>query len=85
MAVKESFDVNGYVPMMEDFLLPRENGMLLSDREIRVLAENNINYLDYKNIKEMLFYLNDIDDADDELEDVINDIKEKDYYSHLVN
>lgn len=85
MAVKVSYKDSDVLPQIEDILLPRENGMMLSDKHIRVLENNNINYKDYKNIKEILFAANELNLDDDELEEVLKDLEEIDYYSRLVN
>lgn len=74
-------DANNYIPKMNSWLLPRENGMLLSDHHVDVLMHNNIDYRKYQNLKELLFALNEIKDDDEELEEVILDLTEMDYYS----
>lgn len=77
--IKEKY--SDLVPEVNSWLLPRENGMLLSDHQIDVLSQNNINYLDYKDIKSLLIRLNDvIDEDDEELDDVSKQLAEYDYY-----
>ena len=71
---------------IEDFLMQkRENGMLLSNYQIRVLKRNNIDYQKFKNLKELLFYANEIDtdDSDDEIEEILRDIDEQNYYQYV--
>lgn len=69
------------IPKDDSWLLPRENGMLLSDYQVRVLQNNNIDYLKYKDYKELLFTLNEMDLDDDELDEVALAIGEMDYYN----
>ena len=81
--LKESF--NNLLPGMDSWLIPRENGMLLSDYHVAVLQRNGINYLEYGSIKELLFAINDIldEDENDELEEVAKDLDEKNYYKNV--
>lgn len=70
------------LPEMDSWLFPRENGLLLSDYQVRVLENNNIDYRKYKNVKEILFAINEMDiDEGDELEEVARQLDEMDYYS----
>lgn len=70
------------LPEMDSWLLPRENGMLLSDHHVKVLENNNIDYKKYSNIKELMFAINEMDiDEDDELEQIARELDEMDYYS----
>lgn len=85
MAVKTTYNLDDVLPDMDKWLLPRENGMLLSDYQVEVLEKNNINYMNYSNIKELLFAVNEMDLDDEELEQIIMQLDESDYYSHLVN
>lgn len=47
----------------EDFnkrsLKQRKNGIYLSDEQINILEKYNINYLNYNNINELIFYIED--------------------------
>lgn len=78
-----------YLPGMDSWLIPRENGMLLSDYQVDVLARNGIDYKKYGSIKEILFEINDILDEDDgdldELEAVAKELDEKNYYRSKKN
>lgn len=73
------------LPDMNSWLIPRENGMLLSDYHIEVLQRNGINYLEYGSIKEILFAINEILEEEDneELENVAKDLDEKNYYKNV--
>ena len=73
------------LPDMNSWLIPRENGMLLSDYHVDVLQRNGINYLEYGSIKELLFTINDIldEEENEELENVAKDLDEKNYYKNV--
>jgi len=62
------------------------NGFLLSNKEIRVLDEYNIDYLKCNSLKDVLFrieeVLNDMDIVDEELDYVSSTIQERDYYQN---
>ena len=73
------------LPDMNSWLIPRENGMLLSDYHIDVLQRNGINYLEYGSIKEILFTVNEIleEEENEELENAAKDLDEKNYYKNV--
>lgn len=77
--LKEKFE--NTLPGEDSWLIPRENGMMLSDYQVKVLETNNINYRKYNNYKELLFALNELDMEDEELDEVANSIAEMDYYN----
>lgn len=83
MALKETY--KNLLPDMDSWLLPRENGMLLSDYQINVLERNGINYLKYNSVSSLMMEINDIleEDEDEELEEVAKDIDEKNYYKNV--
>ena len=59
----------------EDFnkrsLKQRKNGIYLSDEQINILEKYNINYLNYNNINELIFYIEDyLNNSYMELEDL---------------
>ena len=83
--LKENYQ--NILPEMNSWLLPRENGMLLSDYQIDVLLRNGINYLEYGNISEILFAINEILDIDEneELEIVAKSLDESNYYKNINN
>ena len=80
-------DYKNILPEMNSWLLPRENGMLLSDYQIDVLARNGIDYLKYGTISEILYTINEILDKqeNEELEDVAKKLDESNYYRNVNN
>lgn len=86
MALKTQ--LTDYLPGMDSWLIPRENGMLLSDYQVEVLQRNGIDYKKYGSIKEILFEINEILDEendDEELETVAKELDEKNYYRSKKN
>lgn len=61
----------------------RENNLLLNDYQIEVLKLNGINYLEYCNMKELLFKIEECldDNFDEELDIVSNQLSEFIYYN----
>ena len=80
-------DFKDLIPNEKSWLIPRENGMLLSDYHIEVLYRNGINYLNYGSLKEILFDINDIleEEENEELEIVARELDERNYYSSKKN
>ena len=78
--INEAIEVSNYC----DFLLKRrDNNLLLSDYQIKVLNTNGINYIKYTNMHELLFDINYIlqDNYQEELDLVASQIGEILYYS----
>ena len=70
--------------MEKNFLKVRKNNILLSDEDIEILKRNNINYLDYSNLSELIFAiseaLNEIEDV--ELDNLSIKLGEYNYYNY---
>ena len=48
------------------FLKKRENNLLLSDNDIEILDSNNINYLDFRTLSELIFAITEaLEESDD--------------------
>lgn len=63
MNIEEDFNKRG--------LKQRKNGIYLSDEQINILEKYNINYLNYNNINELIFYIEDyLNNSYMELEDL---------------
>ena len=52
--------------------------LILNNHEIQVLEQNNINYKNCKDMKELLFILEEYED--EEIDEIIMSISERDYY-----
>ena len=62
------------------------NGLMLTNREIEVLVRYKIDYKNCKNLKELLFeieeIINDMDIVDEDLDYISYTISERDYYQN---
>lgn len=73
---------------VEDSLLKvRENGLMLSDRQVLILKNNGINYKNYNNIKSLVFQIESIlnenyDEALKDLDEVSKQLSEISYYNY---
>lgn len=68
----------------KNFLKRRENGLMLSDRDIEILKSNGINYLKYHNLSELIFEITDIldEEENDELDELNMRLGEYNYYNY---
>ena len=71
----------------EVMLKRRENGMMLSDKQVSVLEFNNINYNNDKDIKSLIFEIESVlndnyDDSLEELDEVSRQLSEISYYNY---
>ena len=87
MIVKgNEYDIDKLVKSQEtSFLKRRENGLLLSDEDILILKRNGLNYLEYNNLKSLLFAIEEIlvEDSDlIELEQLSMKLGEYNYYNY---
>ena len=66
------------------FLKRRENGLLLSDEDISTLERNDINYLEFHSLEELVFKIEEIlDDVyDEKLEELSIKLGEYNYYNY---
>ena len=66
------------------FLKRRSNNMMLSDMDIEILERNNINYLDYHNLEELLFAITEVlnENGDMELDNLSIKLGEYNYYNY---
>ena len=67
---------------MNDFIKLRKNDIYLSDSDIKVLEKYEINYLNYSNMKELLFDLEEIlnnNYVDNDLEELSIKLAEYNY------
>ena len=66
------------------FLKRRDNGMMLSDMDIEILQRNNINYLEYSNLEQLIFAISEIleEESNDELDSLNMKLGEYNYYNY---
>lgn len=67
-----------------DLTVERENGMFLSNNQVKTLKKNNIDYNNYDNLESLIFELNNIlnEIDDEELESLAIDLAEFNYYNN---
>lgn len=56
------------------------DNLILNNHEIQVLEQYNINYKNCKDMKELLFILEEYED--EEIDEIIMSISERDYYKN---
>lgn len=68
----------------KSFLKRRKNNLLLSDNDVLILERNDINYLDYKSLEELLFVIEKMleENEDEELEELSIKLGEYNYYNY---
>lgn len=67
-----------------DLRVERENGIFLSNNQVKTLKKNNIDYTNYDNLESLIFELNNIlnEIDDEELESLAIDLAEFNYYNN---
>lgn len=69
--------------MENDFVLEKKKNIYLSDNDIKILNKYDINYLNFSNMKELMFCIQDVinnDYVDSDLEDLLIKLNEYNYY-----
>lgn len=82
----KEYDIDDLVESIEQDLHLYYNGIYLTERQVEILKQNGFNYEKYQNIKELIFdldeYLNENPD-NIELENILEDLTEFDYYHNM--
>lgn len=81
----KDYDIRKLVSEQEtSFLKRRENGMMLSDEDVNILKRNGINYLEYTDIKSLLFAISSVleENEEIELEELSIKLGEYNYYNY---
>ena len=69
--------------MENDFVHEVKKNIYLSDNDLKVLKKYDIEYNKFSNMKELMFYLEEIldeEDIDNDLEDLLIKLSEYNYY-----
>ena len=72
--------------MENDFVIEKKKNIYLSDNDIKILNKYDINYLNFSNMKELMFYIQDIinnDYVESDLEDLLIKLNEYNYYFYV--
>ena len=66
------------------FLKRRDNGLMLSDKDIEILENNGINYMNYHSLEELVFAISEaLDENENELLEELNiKLGEYNYYNY---
>jgi len=81
----KDYDIKKLVSEQEtSFLKRRENGMMLSDEDVNILKRNGIIYLEYSDIKSLLFAISSVleENEEVELEELSIKLGEYNYYNY---
>ena len=69
--------------MENDFVKMRKKNIYLSDDDIKILNKYDISYDNFSNMKELMFFLQDIldnEEVESDLEDLLIKLSEYNYY-----
>ena len=69
--------------MENDFVKMRKKNIYLSNEDIKVLKKYDIEYDNFTNMKELMFYIEDIlnnEEVESDLEDLLIKLSEYNYY-----
>lgn len=81
----KEINIDDVIALNNKFLKKRKNNLLLSDYQIEILKQNDINYEEFSSLKDLLFCIEEIlNDGYEspELEDVSKEISELLYYNY---
>ncbi len=71
-------DINPDYTMMKK----QKNGLYLSQEQIDILDEYNINYMQCKNLSELIFMVENSEIEDDVIMNMLDILAERDYYEN---
>lgn len=84
--VKEEFDINSLVNEIDFnsfFIGYQKNDIVLTNKEVSILEQNDIDYKSVFSTTELLYLIDDVINSTDglfELEDIARDISDRSYY-----
>lgn len=74
------------IDIKNNFRINRGNDIYLSNNQISILERNKIDYKKYSSLSSLIFdieeYLNTTSEIDDELDDLLTDLSELNYYKN---
>ena len=69
--------------MQNSFVKVQKKNIYLSNDDMKILKKYDIDYMTFSNMKELMFYIEDIinnNDVDDDLEDLLIKLNDYNYY-----
>lgn len=72
----------GIADVGKNMLKTRNNGLLLTDNQVSTLSRFNIDASKCKNMSELLYMIDQVDNDDDELNDLADKLAEINYYQN---
>lgn len=82
MTNDEIEELVGLKDMDRNFLRVRENGLLLTDNQVTTLERHNINPAKCTTVSELLYLIDEYGDDDDELNNLADQLSERNYYQN---
>lgn len=83
MTNDEIEELVGLKDMDKDFLRVRENGLLLTDNQVTTLQRHNIDPSKCTTMTELLYLIDETDGEDEELNNLADQISERNYYENI--
>ena len=82
--MKYNLPIDEIMGSEKTFLKRRDNGLMLSDKDIDILKSNGINYLDYSSLEELIFAISEAlnEQENYELEELNIKLGEYNYYNY---
>ena len=82
----DDFDIENLVKEInfeENSIAYIKNDIVLTNKEVNMLKDIDFNYESYTNMSSMLMALNEVVDDNPELEEVLKDISDRNYYMNV--
>ena len=82
----DDFDIESLVKEInfeENSIAYIKNDIVLTEKEVTILKDIDFNYESYTSMSSMLMALNEIADDDPELEEILKDISDRNYYMNV--
>ena len=79
----EDFDIESFVKEInfeENSIAYIKNDIVLTEKEVKILKELDINYESYTSMSSLIIALDEYVDDDPELEEVLKDMSDRNYY-----
>lgn len=82
MTNDELEELSGVKELDKNMLKARENGLLLTDKQVATLERYNINAGNCKSMTELLYMIDEAGEDDEELDYLADQLAERNYYEN---